>query len=141
MKLLVITSEPFSAQQLRDAIHRSPDSENIEVALIAPALHDNPLRFWLSDADDAITRAAHVSRRSLARLEAEGISVHADTGEGDPLEAIEDTLQTFDADRIVLFSHAPDEQRYREAIDANEVERRFSRPVDHALVGSRGAVS
>ena len=55
MKLLVIASEPITADHLRAAI--GPDAtDDAEVLVIAPALHKSALRFWLSDADAAIAR-------------------------------------------------------------------------------------
>lgn len=136
MRLLVITSEPISARQLRDALHRGTEPEDAEVMLVVPALHDNPLKFWLSDADEAIDRAEQVRRESVAELGHGGVPARGDTGEGDPLEAIEDALRSFDADRIVLFTHPPSERRYREDIDPHEVEQRFGRPVDQSLVAA-----
>jgi hypothetical protein len=136
MKLLVITAEPISAQHVRNALHRAPDLTGVEVMLVAPALHDSPLKFWLSDADEAIARAERVRRESVRRLEAEGVDADSDTGESDPLDAIEDALRTFDADRIVLFSHPPGEQRYREDIDPGYVAERFGLPVDQAVLAA-----
>jgi hypothetical protein len=136
MKVLVLTSEPVSAQQLRDALHRAADSNGIEVMVVAPALHDSPIKFWLSDADQAIAKAEAVRRETVEKLGEEGVPAFGDTGESDPLDAIEDALRTFDAERIVLFTHPTAEQRYREDVDAQEIERRFGRPVDHALVSA-----
>ena len=48
-----------------------------------------------------------------------------DTGEADPYTAIEDALKTFDADRIVLFTHGGEDQRYREDLDDREIAERF----------------
>jgi hypothetical protein len=129
MKLLVLTSEPISAQQLRDL-----DPEDADVMLVAPAFHDNALRFWVSDADDAIARADTIRRESIERLGDEGVAASGDTGEADPLEAIKDALETFDAERIVVFTHPDSEQRYREDIDDREIAERFGRPVDRAQV-------
>ena len=134
MKLLVLTSEPISAQQLRDALPRDVDPEDAEVMLVAPAFHDNALRFWVSDADDAIARADAIRRESIERLGDEGVAASGDTGEADPLEAIEDALETFDAERIVVFTHPDSEQRYREDIDDRQIAERFGRPVDRAQV-------
>ena len=136
MRLLVITSEPISAEQLRGALRRAGDLADIEVMLVAPALHDGPLKFWLSDADEAISRADRVRRESVAKLATGGARAHGDTGEGDPLDAIADTLRTFDADRIARFTHPPSEQRYREDVDPREIEQRFGVPVDRALVAA-----
>ncbi len=134
MKLLVLTSEPISAQQLRDALGGDLDAEQAEVMIVAPALQENPLKFWFSDADEAIARAERVRRQSVERLGAEGVGASGDTGESDPLAAIQDALQTFPADRIVLFTHEGDEQRYREDVDEREIRERFGLPVDRALL-------
>ena len=71
---------------------------------------------------------------SVERLGEEGVSATGDTGEADPYTAIEDALKTFDADRIVLFTHAGEDRRYREDLDEDEIAERFGRPVDHAIV-------
>jgi hypothetical protein len=136
MKVLVLTSEPVSAQQLRDALHRAADPNGIQVMVVAPALHDSPIKFWLSDADDAIAKADEVRRQTVAELGAEGVPASGDTGESDPLDAIADALQTFDPERIVLFTHPTEQQRYREDVDPHEIERRFGLPVDHALASA-----
>ncbi len=117
MKLLVLTSEPISAAQLRDAVGADVDPHQAEVMVVAPALQSNPLKFWLSDADEAISRAQTVSQKTVERLGAEGVPATGDTGESDPLEAIQDALMTFDADRIVVFRRAGGEQGYREDVD------------------------
>ena len=72
-------------------------------------------------------------KRTQIMVVAPALPASADTGESDPIEAIEDALRTFPADRIVLFTHSESEQRYREDIDPREVERRFGLPVDRAI--------
>src|SRR5947209_10231880 len=100
MKLLVLTSEPITAQQLRDALPDEVDPEDAQVMLVAPALQGSPLKFWFSDADEAIARAERVRHESLEDLDAAGIQATGDTGESDPALAIQDALNTFPADRI-----------------------------------------
>ena len=135
MKVLVVTSETISAQQLRDALGAADeDPSELEVMVVAPALADSALQFWMSDADDAIARAEEVRQASVERLGEEGVSATGDTGEADPYVAIEDALKMFDADRIVLFTHDARAQRYREDLDEREIAERFGRPVDHASV-------
>jgi hypothetical protein len=136
MKLLVITSEPVSAAQLRDALGWTSDLADIHVMLVAPALQESPVKFWLSDADGAISRAERVRRESVARLGTEGVAAFGDTGEGDVFEAVADALRTFDADRIALFTHPPGEQRYREDVDPSELQERFGLPVDQSLIAA-----
>lgn len=134
MKLLVLTPEPISAQQLRNAIRDGVDPSEVEVMVVAPALHEDAFHFWLSDADDAIAKADEVRRQTVKELDQAGVEASGDTGEGDPAKAIEDTLATFAAERIVVFSHPGSDQRYREDVDTDELEQRFGVPVDHATV-------
>jgi hypothetical protein len=134
MKVLVLTSEPITAQQLRDALGADGDPADAEVMVVAPALAESAVKFWMSDADDAIARADEVRRASVKRLGDEGVAATSDTGEADPYTAIEDALKTFEADRIVLFTHGGKEQRYREDLDDAEITERFGLPVDHASV-------
>jgi hypothetical protein len=134
MKLLVLTSEPITAQQLRKSLPGDFGPDDAEVMVVAPALQQTPLKFWLSDADEAITRAREVSLETVEKLDQSGVSASGDTGESDPLEAIQDALTTFAADRIVLFTHPDSRQRYREDVDVEEVKERFGLPVDQATV-------
>jgi hypothetical protein len=134
MKVLVVTSEPINAQQLRGALTSDGDRSDAEVMVVAPALADSALKFWMSDADEAIARAEEVRRESVERLGKQGVSATGDTGEADPYAAIEDALKTFDADRIVVFTHQGEAQRYREDVDDRKLADRFGRPVDHAAV-------
>ena len=133
MKLLVLTSEPISAAQLREALP-GVDPAEAEVMVVAPALQESGLRFWMSDADEAIAKAEAVRRQTVDRLGAEGVPASGETGESNPVLAIQDALQSFRADRIVLFAHSGDDQLYREDLDAAEIEERFGLPVDRAAL-------
>src|SRR5437588_11921404 len=130
MRLLVLTSEPVSAGQLRDALPGDVDPKDAEVMVVAPALQRDALHFWLSDADEAIARAEEVGSRTVDQLDSEGVPASGDTGESDPEDAIADALQSFAADRIVIFRHGHSEQRYREDLDPAEIEERLGIPVD-----------
>jgi len=134
MKVLVLTSEPITADQLRGALRADVEPSDAEVMVVAPAYTESGLKFWMSDADEAIAKAEQVRRDSLQELDKAGVPASGDTGESDPQTAIEDALKTFDADRIVVFTHEGDEQRYREDVDWDEVAERLGRPVDHAAV-------
>jgi hypothetical protein len=132
MKILVLTTEPVTAGQLRDALPGDSNPQDAEVMVVAPALHKNALRFWVSDADEAIARADDVSHQTVDQLGADGVAASGDTGESDPEEAIEDALKTFPADRILIFAHPDSEQRYKEDVDPDELQKRFGIPVTQA---------
>ncbi|MBK5220937.1 MAG: hypothetical protein JJE35_14335 [Thermoleophilia bacterium] len=130
MKVLVVASEPISADRLRAALGAATD--DAEIVVVAPALHLSALRFWLSDADEAIQRAELVQRETTEGLDDAGLDARGDTGEGDPVEAVEDALATFPAERILIFTRPSSEQRYDEGIDAEALEQRFGLPVEQA---------
>jgi hypothetical protein len=138
VRILVVTTEPVSAGQLREALPADADPLDAEVTVVAPAVHESAFRFWLSDADDAIARADAVRRETLDRLSDAGVSATADTGESETSEAIEDALKSFPADRILVFTHPQGERRYRENLNPEEVEARFGIPVTQAEIASRG---
>ena len=134
MKLLVLTSEAITADQLRNALPGEIDPTDAEVMVVAPALQESGLRFWMSDADEAIAQADEVRREAVNKLGEGGVSASGDTGESDPGTAIQDALQTFEADRIVLFTHSAEEKEYLEDIGPEEIRDRFGLPVDRATV-------
>jgi hypothetical protein len=133
MKTLLLTSLPITADQLRDVA--GPDGLDDEVVVVAPALHASALRFWISDADEAIERADWVQHQTVDNLNDAHVPAVGDTGDADPVDAIEDVLRTFPADRLIIFTR-PGEPRYREDVDPDDLSRRFGIPVDHAKVSS-----
>lgn len=105
-----------------------------EVRVIAPAMNSSGLAFWVSDADEAIGEAQEAQAETVENLGQEGIEASGDTGEGEPLVAIQDALVTFPADRIAIFIRSGDESKYREDDVTAEAERRFKRPVSQHLL-------
>jgi hypothetical protein len=133
VRVLVLTSEPVDAQLLRAGL--GDDADDAEVLVVSPALQDSPIRFWMSDVDAAIERARQVEEETVERLDDEGVDAAGDTGESDPLQALADALATFDADRILMFTHPDDERAYLEDDVVGEAERRFGIPVVHSVIG------
>src|ERR671939_1079383 len=130
-KILALVSEPVSADALRSAI--GDDAADAEVLVVAPALSSRK-RFLLADPDPAIERAEAVQQETVERLDEEGVDAAGDTGESDPLLAIQDALQTFPADEIVLFTHPGGDRNWLEEGVVDEAKARFQVPVHHPLV-------
>jgi hypothetical protein len=130
-QVLALVSEPVSGDALRAAIGER--AEEAEVLVVAPALNSR-LRFWMSDPDPAIERAEEVQVETVERMEEEGVDAAGDTGESDPVLAVQDALQTFDADEIVLFTHPNGKRNWLEDGVVAEVEERFGLPVSHLIV-------
>jgi hypothetical protein len=131
-RVLALVSEPVSGDALRAAIGGRA-ADDAEVLVVAPALNSR-LRFWMSDPDPAIERAEEVQEETVERMEEEGVDAAGDTGESDPVLAVQDALQTFDADQIVLFVHPRGKRNWLEDGVVAEVEERFGLPVSHVIV-------
>ena len=131
MKLLVVTPEPVDADLLRATL--GDDVEGAEVLVISPATNRSKLAFWVSDSDEAIHEAEVAQEETVERLEEAGVDAAGDTGESEPAVAIQDALATFEADRIVIFSHAG-EKDYREDEGLAGAEERFGVPVSFAEI-------
>jgi hypothetical protein len=136
MRVLAVTTEPITADALREALPEDVDPAEVEVMVVAPGAACECRALLVSDADEAIERADAVRRQSLDQLGADGVSAAADTGEGDLEDAVEDALLTFPADRIVLFVHPEGERRYREDADEGEFRERFGLPVDRVEISA-----
>ena len=130
-KILALVSEPVSGDALKSAV--GADADDAEVLVVAPALQSRR-RWLLADPDPAIERAERVQEETVERMDEEGVDAAGDTGEADPLLAIQDALQTFDADEIVLFTHPGSDANWLEEGLVEDARERFDRPVRHLEV-------
>jgi hypothetical protein len=131
-RILALVAEPVSGEALKKSVGRER-AEAAEVLVVAPALTSRT-RFIFSDPDPAIDRAEEVQQETVERMDEEDVDAAGDTGEPDPLLAIEDALTTFQADEIVLFTHAEGERNWLEEGVVDEAKERFQVPVRHLLV-------
>jgi hypothetical protein len=131
-KIIALVTEPISADVLRSAVGRDA-AEEAEVLVVAPALNSKT-KFLISDSDAAIARADQVQEESVERLDEEGIDAAGDTGESDPLLALQDALQTYPADEIVLCVHGERGRNWQEEGFVEEAQQRFGKPVKQLVV-------
>jgi hypothetical protein len=130
-RIIAVVSEPISGEALRSALGH--DVADAEVLVVAPA-ETSWFRWLMSDTDEAIRRAEAVEEESVERLEEEGVDAVGDTGESDPLLAVQDALQTFPADRIVLFTHPEGKRNWLEEGVVEQARERFRTPVTHMII-------
>jgi hypothetical protein len=131
-RILALVSEPVSGDALKEAV--GPEvAAGSEVLVVAPALNTR-FRFWVDDPDAAIARAEDVQEETVQRLDDEGIDAAGDTGESDPLLALQDALSTYPADEIVLFTHAGGQRNWQEEGILDEAKERFDAPVKHLVI-------
>jgi hypothetical protein len=129
-KILAITAEPIDGDALKGVV----DADDAEVLVVAPALNTKT-RFWLSDPDPAIERAEDVAKETEERMEEGGVDAVGETGESDPLLAIQDALATFPADEIVLVTHPEGSRNWLEDGVVSEAQERFGdRSVRHLVI-------
>ena len=132
-KILALVSEAVSADALKSAVGDDV-ANDAEVLVVAPALNSRK-RFFLADPDPAIERAEAVKEETVERLDEEGIDAAGDTGEEDPMLALQDALATYPADEIVLFTHPGGDRNWQEEGLVDKAKERFgSTPVRHVVV-------
>jgi hypothetical protein len=130
-RILAVVSEPISGDALRSAVGADPS--DAEVLVVAPAL-TGKLRWVLADPDRAIGRAEAVQEETVERLDEEGIDAAGDTGESDPLLAVQDALQTFPADQVVFFTHQEGRRNWLEDGVVDQARERFDVRIEHMVL-------
>ena len=129
MRILVLATDAVDAGDVRAALPGEDDLEGAEVLVVAPAVNESPLAFWVSDSDEAIVEAESTAQRTAQALSEGGARTTATTGESEPLLALQDALATYQADHVLIFVRSEDQARYREDDVVGEAERRFGVPV------------
>lgn len=131
-RILAVVSEAVDDGALRSALG-GDDLDGAEVLVVAPAL-SSKRRFLLADPDPGIERAEEVQQETVERLDDAGVDAAGDTGDSDPLLAIQDALATFEADEIVLFTHSGGQRNFLEEGLVEQATERFAPPVRHLVV-------
>ena len=102
--------------------------------------HLSRLQSLCSDVDASRADARARLDRILQDMTALGLSATGQTGDEDQLQAVEDALAEFHADAILLVTHVPDQQNWRERqLAANAAQ--FGLPVKGALITRNGTVA
>jgi GABA permease len=131
-RLLVVANETVGGRELLDLVGRRARPGTV-VRVVSPALNSR-VRTWTSDEDGARDAAQQRLDASLGRLAEAGISADGEIGDGDPVQAIEDSLRDFPADEIVLSTHPPGRSNWLERGVVVAVRERFDVPVTHVVV-------
>jgi hypothetical protein len=133
-RILVVANETLTGQALRREIaHRMGDQE-AEVWVVCPALNLSKIKHWVSDEDEARRQAQERLDSVVRQLGREGVSVHGDIGDGDPLQAMEDALRVFPADEAIISTHPPGRSLWLERDVVQRARHRFSIAVTHVVV-------
>jgi hypothetical protein len=137
-RILVVANETVGGDELRDLLERKAEGVAEEILLVCPALNSR-VRTWTSDEDGARAAAQERLDASLARLHAEGVTARGEIGDGDPLQALEDSLRTFPADEIVVSTHPPGRSHWLEQGVVEQARLRYDVPITHVVVDLEAA--
>jgi hypothetical protein len=130
---------------VNDASHALPPEvlkfadPNCDMHVVAPP-HVSRLQSLCSDVDASRADARARLDRILQDMTARGLSATGQTGDEDQLQAVEDALAEFHADAILLVTHVPDQQNWRERQLAAHAAQ-FGLPVQGALITRDGTVA
>lgn len=139
-RLLVVANETVASETLQFAIRSElEDARTTEVLMVAPALNSR-LRHWLSDEDGARNAARRRLAQSLHGLVHLGVHAKGLIGDADPLQAIEDALSVFAADRLIIATH-PGRSNWLARDLVGRAAERFPLPITHIVVDPSGATS
>ena len=132
-RILVVANETAASRTLHAAIGPELEDEGAHVLLLAPALNSR-LRHWLSDDDEARTAARRRVQLSLRRLAECGIRAEGVIGDADPMQAIEDSLAIFPADRMIVATHPEGRSNWLARDLVGRASERFGLPITHIVV-------
>jgi GABA permease len=131
-RLLAVANETLAGPDLLRAIDElvAPGGE---VRVICPALVSRA-RFWTSDLGAGLVDASGRLARSLDALHHRGLLATGGVGDADPLLAIEDALQQFAAEHLLISTHPPHRSTWLERSVVERAQLRFGLPVTHVVV-------
>jgi len=132
-RILVISNETVEGTVLHEAIRFRAHNVEGEVLVVAPAL-ESRVRHRSSGADPTPDAAGGRLDRSLERLAGAGVRARGAVGDADPMQAIDDALQGFPADEIVIATHPERRSRWLAHDLVDRARLRFDGPVLHVVV-------
>jgi hypothetical protein len=135
--LTVATVEP-PVDRLASELSRIGDGD-AQVRVISPAVASSGIKQELGDIDGAIGEARGRLERLLEGLHERGVEATGTVGDSDPVQAISDQLQAFDADQILIVAHRDEESVYAEHDLLERSRRDFEQPIVELLVAEREA--
>ena len=134
-RLLVVANQTVGGRALMDEIRRRAKGRESEILIIVPALTKSYLEHWSSDVDGAIAEAQARLEASMRTLGEAGLRASGEVGDHhDPNSAIEDALQAFPADEVIVSTLPPDKSRWLESGVVEKAREEIPLPVTHVVV-------
>jgi len=132
-RILVVANETVGGPELLTEIRERSEGRTARIFVVCPALN-SPLRHWVSDEDEARANAQTRLDDSLVSMQSAGLDAAGEIGDGDPIQAIEDGVRTFQPDELVISTHPPGRSHWLERGVVDKARERFELPVIHVVV-------
>ena len=132
-RILVVANETVGGPELQAEISERAGDRRARVLVVCPALN-SPLRHWANDEDQAREDAQHRLEESVRSMRATGLEVEGEVGDGDPIQAIEDAVRTFQPDELIISTHPPGRSHWLERGVVERARSRFEIPLVHVVV-------
>lgn len=136
-RLLIVAAAEASGSEVREALEQRIRDGATEIRVIAPALPERAIERVMGDIDDAIAGAEKRLQRALDEVRTAGGSAEGAVGDSDLRQAIEDALQTFAADEILIVAHAENPPSHEHDYIA-DAERSFAPAITEIFVTDEG---
>ncbi|HEX8689588.1 MAG TPA: hypothetical protein VF729_05030 [Solirubrobacterales bacterium] len=133
-RVLVVADEAVVGAELRDRLMEHLGDGTGSVFVVAPALVDSGLKHTLGDVDDAIAPAGERLQRTLDELRGAGIEADGEVGDSDPMVAIQDEIQKFHPDQVLLVAHGAADSAFAERGLLEQAQRDLDLPVVELVV-------
>jgi hypothetical protein len=132
-RLLVVATEAVAGAELRETVAEHLRDGRAAVHVVSPAVTERGLKHAMGDIDEAIGEASRRLDESLRQLGDLDAEVTGGVGDSDPLLAIEDALQLFPADEILIVTHPDEESRWLEKDIFERARHKFEPPITHVV--------
>jgi hypothetical protein len=134
-RVLVVANQTVGGRALLEEIVNRVKNRDSEILVVVPALASSPLEHWSSDVDGAIAEAHGRLEQSLRTMREAGLNARGDLGDHhDPNSAIEDALQTFPADEVIISTHPANRSRWLEHGVVERARSEIPLPLTHVVV-------
>jgi hypothetical protein len=137
-RLLVVAGEVVTPEDLPEALARRARDGGLDVRVVSPAFTDSGFKHVFGDVDEAIAAAERRLEETLKGLKGGGVKASGKVGDADPGLAVQDELETFDADEVLVVTHPEHEGRWLEDEAFEQASDNAEVPVTRVVVERRG---
>jgi GABA permease len=132
-RILVVANETVGGPELIEQVREHAGGKRTRVLVVSPALN-SPLKTWTSDEDAARAAAQERLDESLVSMRSVGLEAEGEIGDGDPVQAIEDAVRTFQPDELIVSTHPEGRSHWLERGVIERARERFELPLTHVVV-------